>query len=65
MYDVLDINTGEVVMTCNDFEHRWYDEGKRRVKKELKAMGYRFVKVEYSSRWPMVVYVEQEACEVQ
>ena len=61
MYDVCDIDTGEVVMTCNDFDHRWYDDGKRRTKRELKAMGYKPVKVEYTLHGAnMTVWAKRE-----
>ena len=58
MYDAVNIETGEIVRHFEGFEYRWYDDGKRRVKKLLKELGYEVVKVElkYSN---MVVWVRE------
>lgn len=58
MYDICNIDTGEVIKTFEGFEYRWYDDGKRRAKKWIKDNGYEFVRVEYT-RHGLTVWVKE------
>ena len=58
MYDAVNIETGEIVRHFEGFEYRWYDDGKRRAKKLLKDLGYKFVKVEYTKS-NLIVWVKE------
>ena len=58
MVAIINALTGELLIEFNDFEHRWYDDGKRRVNAWIKKHGYKFVRVHQT--WTDIeIYVEE------